>query len=72
MATIMLIEFCRMFGMGYLNSTLKSLVTRVCQHPGTIEVPSRHSCFLSFFFSFIIKYCFVIYFVKIIFSTFFF
>ena len=40
MATIMLIEFCRMFGMGYLNSTLKSLVTRVCQHPGTIEVPS--------------------------------
>lgn len=38
MATIMLIEFCRMFGMGYLSSTLKSLVTRVCQHPGTIEI----------------------------------
>jgi hypothetical protein len=59
MATIMLIEFCRMFGMGYLNSTLKSLVTRVCQHPGTIEVPPHHSSvflsffdFLAFYFSF--------------------
>lgn len=38
MATIMLNEFCRMFGMGYLTSTLKALVTKVCRHPGDIEV----------------------------------
>jgi len=38
MATIMLIEFCRMFGLGYLNTTLKALVTKVCQHPGATEI----------------------------------
>jgi hypothetical protein len=61
MATIMLIEFCRMFGMGYLSSTLKSLVTRVCQHPGTIEVTtSRHSPPFVVVFVFVFVFVFVI------------